>query len=231
MIAISTDGARSGAKGAARRAACIESAMRGQPRVYARRSPLRHRPGLSRRRCPHRHLARPRRHTAGARTRPRAFCPRKGGAGASAGQARPAEQAAGTSPSILDHEWDQNPGQALKLFESSNALPNRCRPLSIDFGEPALHTRTCLAYVIGQPGGLTGTEAGLRVAVVGARQVADSARLKSAAWNGRLEHRSPVPVRLDRGRLHSLSREPGREIGCLRPACGAPSVTATVIGE
>ena len=54
-------------------------------------------------------------------------------------------------------------------------------------------------------------------------EIADSARLKSAAWNGRLERRSPVPVRLDRGRLHLLSREPGSEIGCLPPACGAPS--------
>ena len=52
---------------------------------------------------------------------------------------------------------------------------------------------------------------------------ADSARLKSAAWNGRLERRSLVPVRLDRGRLHLLSREPGSEIGCLPPACGTPS--------
>ena len=51
----------------------------------------------------------------------------------------------------------------------------------------------------------------------------DSARLKSAAWNGRLERRSPVPVRLDRGRLHLLSREPGSEIGCLPAACGTPS--------
>ena len=52
---------------------------------------------------------------------------------------------------------------------------------------------------------------------------ADSARLKPAAWNGRLERRWPVPVRLGRGRLHLLSREPGSEIGCLPPACGAPS--------
>jgi hypothetical protein len=54
-------------------------------------------------------------------------------------------------------------------------------------------------------------------------RIADSARLKSAAWNGHLERRSPVPVRRDRGRLHLLSREPGSEIGCLPPACGAPS--------
>ena len=57
----------------------------------------------------------------------------------------------------------------------------------------------------------------------GAHRIADSARLKSAAWNGRLERRWPVPVRLGRGRLHLLSREPGSEIGCLPPACGAPS--------
>jgi hypothetical protein len=56
-----------------------------------------------------------------------------------------------------------------------------------------------------------------------AMHIADSARLKSAAWNGRQKRRSPVPVRLDRGRLHLLSREPGSEIGCLPPACGAPS--------
>jgi hypothetical protein len=49
----------------------------------------------------HCHLARRRRHTAGARTRPRAFGPRKGGAGPGAGQARPGggpRATAGTSP-------------------------------------------------------------------------------------------------------------------------------------
>jgi len=83
--------------------------------------------------------------------------------------------------------WDQNPGQAPKLFEPSNTLPNRCRPLSTHYGLLALRTTVCMAYVTRQFRRLTVIETGLRVPVVGRATGIQSRSISQTALSCRIK--------------------------------------------
>ena len=83
--------------------------------------------------------------------------------------------------------WDQNPGQAPKLFEPSNTLPNRCRPLSTHYGLLALRTTVCMAYVTRQFRRLTVIETGLRVPVVGRPTGIQSRSISQTALSCRIK--------------------------------------------